>query len=425
MKKRIFTLFIAGFLLAGAFSTVKAQQTVVLGGGDVYDFNFPVTITTERPVNYVFSNCPFNVDFNFDQGLWSGSWGGINARHDTIAISVNGARVTQRIFGENIIGASKLSFSVNPGNVTPGQDITVSFEYIIPTGNAGAGSYDLGFHKYSVMNYPSVSTTFDGKDIYDYYYDRTTLFPGKVEISRKGGSPDLQYSVDGFHWKPFPNETLSLPEIDIQNLIPGSEILVKEPYGCGGGIPFIDVPEHQGILGGIISRPIYIGPVENATVIPSTSGVGMTHFVPSGKNFVFKIQPTGPNEGLKPEVTTAETRYLPEGVEGITYNESEPGVWTVTILGVQQSLNVNISFPVETESGATKTPAIKDDGSFQTYGVAGAVKVFNAVGVIELYTIDGRKYKSVPATGGEQTIAIPRGLIIVKNSGKAVKLVVK
>lgn len=59
------------------------------------------------------------------------------------------------------------------------------------------------------------------------------------------------------------------------------------------------------------------------------------------------------------------------------------------------------------------------------YGIEGAVKVANAEGVIELYTIDGRQFKSVVATSGEQTITAPRGVIIVKNAGKAVKVVVK
>jgi hypothetical protein len=59
------------------------------------------------------------------------------------------------------------------------------------------------------------------------------------------------------------------------------------------------------------------------------------------------------------------------------------------------------------------------------YGVEGAVKVVNAEGVIELYTIDGRQFKTVVATGGEQTITAPRGVVIVKNAGKATKVVVK
>jgi hypothetical protein len=72
-----------------------------------------------------------------------------------------------------------------------------------------------------------------------------------------------------------------------------------------------------------------------------------------------------------------------------------------------------------------KNPPDPTDGEFFVYGIVGHVRVINATGVIELYTIDGRKYKSVPATGGVQLITAPRGLIIVKNSGRAERVTVK
>jgi hypothetical protein len=58
-------------------------------------------------------------------------------------------------------------------------------------------------------------------------------------------------------------------------------------------------------------------------------------------------------------------------------------------------------------------------------GDQGAVKVINAEGIIELYTIDGRRLKSVAATGGEQTISAPRGVVIVKVAGRVDKVIVK
>jgi hypothetical protein len=435
MKKKIFTMLVSSFLLAGAFSNVNAQNNVIATGNAAGTIgNYLVTVTVEGKIApspdggmYGMLDCAKSVKFSFGNPPWSPSIIGIiTGRGDEITLYCNGVEYAHR------------TLTKDSASLVDDGYISLSLSTPIPKGSVlswgyynkgavidGGGKYTYGNYKFALYESPKVSTTLNGKTIYDYYYDRTTQFPGKVQITRTGGSPDLLYSIDGFHPSPFPGTTVSLTELEIQNLIPGSQILWDEPNDCiNGWTSLIDVPEHQGILGGTISRPIYIGPVENAKIIPGVSGTGTTHFVPSGKNFVFKIQPTGLNEGLKPEVTTAETRYLPEGVEGITLSESEPGVWTVTILGVQQSLNVNISFGVEPESAPTKTPIV-DDGNFQAYGVAGAVKVFNAEGVIELYTIDGRKYNSVPATGGEQTIAAPRGLIIVKNSGKAEKVVVK
>ncbi|GHU87967.1 hypothetical protein FACS1894155_01920 [Bacteroidia bacterium] len=85
-----------------------------------------------------------------------------------------------------------------------------------------------------------------------------------------------------------------------------------------------------------------------------------------------------------------------------------------------------MTFEIGKVSGGnfTKNPDVAGN-ALAVYGVEGAVKVVNAEGVIELYTIDGRQFKSVVATNGEQTITAPRGVIIVKNAGKAVKVVVK
>jgi len=58
-------------------------------------------------------------------------------------------------------------------------------------------------------------------------------------------------------------------------------------------------------------------------------------------------------------------------------------------------------------------------------GLTGAVKVSNAEGTIELFTIDGRKVGSAVATGSEQTITAPRGVVIVKVGGEATKVLVK
>ena len=58
-------------------------------------------------------------------------------------------------------------------------------------------------------------------------------------------------------------------------------------------------------------------------------------------------------------------------------------------------------------------------------GVTGAVKVSNAEGTIELVTLDGRKINSVVATGGEQTITAPRGVVLVKVGATTTKVIVK
>ena len=59
------------------------------------------------------------------------------------------------------------------------------------------------------------------------------------------------------------------------------------------------------------------------------------------------------------------------------------------------------------------------------FGVAGGVKFLNTTGKVDIYTIDGRLIKSAVLAGTETTIAAPRGIAVVKNGSKVVKVVVR
>jgi hypothetical protein len=428
MKKKIFTLLVSSFLLSGAFSAVNAQSQY--HSKQVNSNRSDMGVGISIPHGYVFPNCAWlSVTFTLEKNFTTNA-SSIGNNRDKIEILLDGqsAAVIDMIRPADPATALCLiskegSQTINIPLSSPIGKKSLSFVY---HRNQGSGEHTaIGPFSIDFIDYPTVTTDLDKQAIYDYYYDRTTQFPGKIEITRTGGSPDLQYSIDGFHWTDFPGTTASLTDLEMQNLIPGSQILVRERYiACGlYSNSFIDVPEHQGVLGGVISRPVYIGPVENATVIPSTSGSGMMHYVPSGKNFVFKIQPTGPNAGLKPTVTTEETRYLPEGVEGITLSENEPGVWTVTILGVQQSLNVNISFGVETES-ATGTAAV--EGS-NVWGADAAVYISSATaGSAGVYSTAGALLKTVAYPAGTTAVSLPAGFYFVSlNGGDNYKVAVK
>ncbi|MCL1934168.1 MAG: hypothetical protein FWF53_10215 [Candidatus Azobacteroides sp.] len=59
------------------------------------------------------------------------------------------------------------------------------------------------------------------------------------------------------------------------------------------------------------------------------------------------------------------------------------------------------------------------------FGVKDGIRFLNTTGKVDIYSIDGRLIKSAELTGGEQTIPAPRGIAIVKNGSKVVKVVVK
>jgi hypothetical protein len=64
-------------------------------------------------------------------------------------------------------------------------------------------------------------------------------------------------------------------------------------------------------------------------------------------------------------------------------------------------------------------------GRGEVFGVTGGVRLLNRTGKVDLYTIDGQLFKSVEITGTDQTVAAPRGVVIVRCGGKATKVLVK
>jgi hypothetical protein len=64
-------------------------------------------------------------------------------------------------------------------------------------------------------------------------------------------------------------------------------------------------------------------------------------------------------------------------------------------------------------------------GKSGIYGVEGGVKILNGTGKVDIYSIDGRLVKSTLVTGADQTIAAPKGIVIVKNGANVAKVVVK
>jgi len=68
---------------------------------------------------------------------------------------------------------------------------------------------------------------------------------------------------------------------------------------------------------------------------------------------------------------------------------------------------------------------IDDVNTFTVVSLPGAINVKNAEGVVEIFTIDGRKVSSTPITSADQTIAAPAGIVVVKNGAKITRAIVK
>jgi hypothetical protein len=72
-----------------------------------------------------------------------------------------------------------------------------------------------------------------------------------------------------------------------------------------------------------------------------------------------------------------------------------------------------------------KFVGIEEVNTFNIVGLQGAVNVKNAEGVVEIFTIDGRKVSSTAITSADQTIAAPAGVVIVKNGANVMRAIVK
>jgi hypothetical protein len=80
---------------------------------------------------------------------------------------------------------------------------------------------------------------------------------------------------------------------------------------------------------------------------------------------------------------------------------------------------------VDSEGNYTGIEDSNDANGLIVYGGQGQVKVLNANGTVELYTVDGRLFKSIEVTGAEMIISAPKGVLIVKNGFYIAKVVVK
>jgi hypothetical protein len=79
-------------------------------------------------------------------------------------------------------------------------------------------------------------------------------------------------------------------------------------------------------------------------------------------------------------------------------------------------------FGKKDNNGYTDLEVVGQGGIF---GVAGGVKLLNTSGKVDIYSIDGRLIKSTVLTGSEEFITAPRGVVVVKNGSKVVKVVVR
>jgi hypothetical protein len=421
MNKKNFTLFLLGFLLIGSSFTGNAQLSISdLPSGGTFINSTHYRISADR--EYLFSDC--KVTLNFELGSNISSIGGIS-ESDTLYVYSNETLVDKYAIP---VSAQVKSFSLpydTPKDVKAGTTLKFTFE--IHKYNTGALITTITGKEllFTYVDYPTIATVIDGEASYDYYYERTTKYPGRVEFTKKGGSKDMEISLNGglswYRWdhsrweQSDDKQTIKLTPVQIQNMIPGTKILVREPYSCKSAYSVLGVPSNH--VPTNINRQILIPKTADALINP---GSGL-HAVTSRGDFTFQIRPTGANEGLTPVVTSfpkvAEDRIL--------VKEGEDGVWTVTLVYVQHDYDLDITFKDAGLESAAGNAAVEGDS--KVWSAGGTLYIAaSASGNARIYSGTGALVKTVACTAGTAGIPLPSGFYIVSlSAGGNYKVAVK
>ena len=250
------------------------------------------------------------------------------------------------------------------------------------------------------------------------YSPRTVQYKGHLRLNIQEASPQIVCSLDGgYTWRK-PQDEFSGSIVD--KALEAGVIYIKEPNSCllvtipfGKGSGGIGEPGNSGDPGSSISRQITMPYIANA-IINREQGV---HYVSSGGNFVFTIQPTGANAGLVPVVSTNRTG-VPDS-EGVKIEDNGDGSYTVSILRVQQTITLSIDFATSNKAidNGNKVWADNDQLYIQST-TNGTANIYNAAGTL---------VKSTKVSAGEITVvSIPTGFYVVKMSDdKTYKIILR
>jgi hypothetical protein len=144
-----------------------------------------------------------------------------------------------------------------------------------------------------------------------------------------------------------------------------------------------------------------------------TATIPINGYTPSGKNLKFEV-----NGEADKDLLVSTNRPLALGAP--KYEKKRPGVYEITIPAVKSAIDITIGYAPTTESGdANGNPVITGDA---VWGAAGAIYVNAATpSVVSVYNITGQLVKQ-EAVSGSKTLALPKGIYIVKLNGKATKV---
>ena len=251
--------------------------------------------------------------------------------------------------------------------------------------------------------------TFYNHPTFDIQYIKPSQgYSGKLEVNISGGTPYLMRSLDkGKSWY-LASDPISKSEIYNLQDEDESYLWLKEPNSCWEQVIRLgEANEPSPIM-----RPVTMPTIANAIVSVEPG----TKYVPSRGSFSFKIQPTGLNAGKVPVITTGRTT-IPDS-EGVVVEDLGNGVFRVTILGIQEPINISVDF-------TTGNELVDDDNNVWTNG--GQLYITTTVsGNAAIYNATGTLVKTISMVAGETvSTSLPAGFYIVTVNGKSYKVISK
>lgn len=247
---------------------------------------------------------------------------------------------------------------------------------------------------------------FINKLTYSIKYERPTVhYNGILEVNINDATGNAVYSLnEGKSWK---QSTDTATKSEIKNLTDYDFIYIKEPLSCD----FIKIPIEKEGGPPVIYRQVRIPQVTDA-ILDKSSGL---YSILTKESFMFTIQPTGENVGKIPVVQTNRTS-IPDS-EGVTITKDEDEIYTITILHIQQDIDISIDFATGNELVQSENIRTHNGQLYITTTTSGNVKVYNATGAL---------VKTIPTVAGETvSTSLPTGFYIINMDGKSYKVVCK
>lgn len=242
----------------------------------------------------------------------------------------------------------------------------------------------------------------------------TSTYLSGVKLKIMGATSHVVYSIDnGYTWrKPENEEFIEFNEYEMNQIRNAGIIYIKEPNSCILETITFGNNNEETPPPSITKRPVTLPHIANAIVSLSQG----TYYVPSAQNFVFTITPTGENIGLVPVITTNRTS-IPDS-EGVQIEDNKDGSYTITILYVQQAVNINVDF-------ATGNGLI--EGNNNVWASNSELHISSvSSNFAYIYSAMGTLIKTVTIPAGETiTTSLPAGIYIVKLNDKPYKVVLK